>query len=105
MVKADIFWVKEKNKIVENQDLYRNEDDFGKNLKTKNLYFLTRKILKFISTSAKCIFWLIWNEIVKTQDLYMNKGDFWKKYIYFFRIIFLFFYKDICEMYILADIE
>ena len=37
----------------ENQDLYRNKDDFWNIFETKNYYFLIEKNLYFISISVK----------------------------------------------------
>ena len=35
-----------------------------------------KKILYFISTSVKCIFWLIYNEIRENEDLQRNRDEF-----------------------------
>ena len=43
------------NESVENQDLYRNKDDFCNIFKTKIIIFLISKILYIISISVKCI--------------------------------------------------
>ena len=95
--------------IVENKDLYRNKEDFWKHFKQKKLYFLTKKILYFISKSAKCIFWKICNEIVKSQDLPMENDDFWKKYLnkkfVFYDLKDFICYKYICKMNKLYNIK
>ena len=50
-----MYTLAELNEIVENQDLYRNKDDFRFFFLTKSSYILIQNILYFVSNSVKCI--------------------------------------------------
>ena len=86
--------------IVENQDLFRNKDDFWKKIENKKIVLFNEKDI-ILSIFAKCLFWQIYNEILKNQDLYINKDDLWKKNWRKKILIFLkhfMFHKYICKM-------
>ena len=63
------------NKIVENQDLYRNKDDFWIFLKTKSSYILILKILYLMNKSVKCLNYKVtYNAYIRQSIQYRKSG-------------------------------